>query len=710
MPSVPKRNRRRIATLIRVRQEVHKRFDAVAPVDIGQASKATLFSPEFATKLGGSSLRAVLSSASAHRYPLTHLAARDVSSLPARAELLESAGRYARGEWELFGSTLRLDLTTLDWTRHPVTGARASNAHWTRVPYMTGIGGGDVKQIWELSRHAELVRLAQAYYLTRDQSYAQLAISLMDRWVEQNLPGRGVNWTSSLEVAFRSIAWCWIWVLTSTSPSWDDARLRRFLWSLWHHARHVARFDSVHHSPNTHLTGEALGLLYVGLFFPELDRSREWVELARDILDEELDAQVFADGMHFERATGYHRYTLEFYAHYLTLAHAFSLDARDDLSDRVRQQAAASLLFQRPDGSWPVIGDEDSGTTLRLSTAAAQDQRPIVAVAAALTDTPALLPNGADAQAAAWWLLGDSDWQRLLQMRSTKHAARSSGALPDAGYYVGRDAGENGWYCAVDAGPHGGSRTGHAHTDLGHVEIAHGATRLISDPGCAVYTTDRAARDLARSERVHACLVVDGSPLAVPAGEFSWTQLSPTPTVRFGDGTDIWWCDLSYERGHRRGTIRHRRQIALVHDVAVAICDWISGDAVDGLALHWPLDADPNEVHVSGHTMDLRGHRLSWHGSGALTASLETLTRAPGYGRTRDGRLLRLAASGSLPLSVVTVFADTSITPTARFGADGRLDVSLATGAGAVDLVITPGTAPNRFSTPNAASREGALR
>jgi hypothetical protein len=710
MPSVPKRNRRRIATLIRVRQEVHKRLDAVAPIDPDKASSAKLFTGSFAAGLGQDSLRSVLSSASAGRYPLTHLERRDTASLPARAELLASAERYARGEWELFGSRLRVDLDTLDWTRHPTTGVKASNVHWTRVPYMTGIGGGDVKQIWELSRHAELVRLAQAYYLTRDDAYARTAITLVDRWIDQNPPGRGVNWTSSLEVAFRSIAWCWIWVLTSTSPAWDDVRLRRFLWSLWHHARHVARFDSVHHSPNTHLTGEAIGLLYVGLFFPELNRSREWVELARDILDEELDAQVFADGMHFERATGYHRYTLEFYAHYLALSNAFSLRTRSDLRDRVRQQAVAALLFQRPDGSWPVIGDEDSGNTVRLSTASTQDQQPILAVAAVLTGATNLLPNGNGSHAAAWWLLRDDQWQRLLQMRATRPSARASGVLPDAGYYVGRDAGGTGWYCAVDAGPHGGNQTGHAHTDLGHVEIAHGETRLVSDPGCAVYTTDRAARDLARSERVHACLVLDGEPLAVPGGPFSWTQLSPAPTVHSGDGVDAWWCDLSYERTHRRGSLRHQRQIALVHGIGVAVCDWISGNAPDGLALHWPLDADPNELRVDGISLDVKGHRISWRSSALLSPSFDHLSRAPGYGRTIEGRVLRVAVCGSLPLSVVTVFAEASVVPTVRFGAERRLELSLATARGPVDLGMAPGTAPGRLGTPNAASREGALR
>ena len=39
-------------------------------------------------------------------------------------------------------------------------------------------------------------------------------------------------------------------------------------------ARHVERYLSTYFSPNTHLTGEALGLLYIGTQFPELAGAR----------------------------------------------------------------------------------------------------------------------------------------------------------------------------------------------------------------------------------------------------------------------------------------------------------------------------------------------------------------------------------------------------------------------------------------------------
>jgi len=704
-PSVRKISRRKIATLIRVRQEVHKRLDAAfssRPAGpVASVLDARLVSTAPTAAVGDTALCELLAARAAKRYPLAHLSTRPLESLPGRGELLASAARLARGAWTLFGAELHIDLPSHDWTRHPITGVRAADVHWTRVPYMTGIGGGDVKQIWELSRHAELVRLAQAYHLTTDEAFANAALDLLARWIEQNPVGRGINWTSSLEVAFRAIAWCWIRALTSRASWWDDARLGRFLQSLWHHARHIARFDSVHHSPNTHLTGEALGLLYVGLFFPELNRAAEWTALARAILDEELDVQVLPDGMHFERSTGYHRYTLEFYAHYLLLADAFGVPCSPRLRERVRDQAVASWLLQRPDGSWPVFGDEDSGSTLRLSPADPQDQRSILTVAAALCDDQRWLPNADAPAGAAWWLLEQPQWDRLraMQARGARTMA-PSGELPSAGYYVGRDVGDTtAWYCAVDAGPHGGDRTGHAHTDLGHVEIAHGATRLVADPGCATYTTAPQARDEARAERVHACLVLDGEPMAVPAGPFSWSRLAPTPEVDWAEEHDLWWCELHYDRPHAGGTLTHRRQVVLAHGTAVAVCDWLTGDQARAAALHWPLGIVASRAALSGDALTTAEHRIAWYGSGghgALRASLERLITSPGYGRAMDGQLLRVVCAAPIPATIVTTFADSSVTLSVRLLDGGRVALSLGDGGGGRHWIIGPGSAPVR--------------
>src|SRR5207302_11334993 len=75
-------------------------------------------------------------------------------------------------------------------------------------------------------------------------------------------PKCGVNWASSLELAFRAISWIWGLYFFKTSPSLTEATFWRALKFLYLHGRHIETFLSTYSGSNTHLTGEALGLPY----------------------------------------------------------------------------------------------------------------------------------------------------------------------------------------------------------------------------------------------------------------------------------------------------------------------------------------------------------------------------------------------------------------------------------------------------------------
>jgi hypothetical protein len=698
--------------LIRVRQELDKRFDRLRLPWRRQAGLARVLDKGFLESLPSQNgLRAALSCAAGGRFPANHLTGRAVDLLPARDALLDHVERAASGAWVTFSTPTAVDINSIDWTRHPVNGVRAAPLHWTRLPIMNGIGSGDVKFIWEINRHAALVRLAQGYCLTGEERLVRAMLRLLDQWIEQNPPGRGVNWTSSLEVAFRSIAWCWIWGLTHRSAAWDNERVSRFLVSLWHHARHIERFDSIHHSPNTHLTGEGLALLYVGLVFPELRRAQRWARLGREILETEIDAQTLDDGMHFERAIGYQRYTTEFYLHFLVLADAFGLTVDAVIRQRIHDQFAAVYLLRRPDGTWPVIGDEDGGSTVQLATVEPQDQSSVLALGGAYFDEPDWIAATAEeGRAAGWWLLGEPAWTRLASFSAAGHAAGSpkSGALTAAGYFVGRESsGVDAWWCLVDGGPHGGNFTGHAHTDLGHVEIAHGSSHIVVDPGCPGYTVDLPMRDWTRSERAHACLVIENSPLAESAGPFAWRRLSPTPRYAWSETPEFWWCEIAYEREHRSGQIGHVRQVVLIRGHGVLVADWLTGDPLDTFAIHWPLGENPFPSTPGAH-LDLAAHRITWCADGAiLTAHVERMVRSPGYGRREDGVMLRLHAQQvTLPAIIVTRFAGTK--STANIAAHkGRVTVEAERSTGQpLGVVLAPGVIPATVPRSNAALAE----
>lgn len=633
--------RRTFAPLIRARQELQKRAERVVP---------------FWRLAGDSPLpQPAIDLRPREREPLEPLAA---------APLLEEAERVLRSDWRVFGVEASAFSRTRDWRAHPVSGVKTPLVHWTRLGLGEDQVGGDLKETWELNRHRELLRLAQAWFLTREERFLDSLGGALDAWIADNPPGYGINWCSSLEVALRAVSWCWLHALTADSALWTPGRSRSFAHALWHHGRHIAAYDSVHHSPNTHLTGEALGLIYLGTLYPSWPRARAWRRFGEFILLEELEHQVLADGFHYERAPGYHRYTVEFYLLWLALRAHANLAFPDRVVSAVIRMVESMLVVCRPDGLLPGIGDEDGGLTLPLHHAHPRDPAPTLSLAAELLQRPEWLGQlPPEARALGWWLLPVGP--RMLAGRATAVAPSMVGAsLPAAGYHVGRDEGFDGWWCLVDAGPHGGRQTGHAHTDLGHVEILHGHDPLVTDPGSYCYSGDSARRRWDRSEYAHAMLAVEEAPLAEPGGPFKWLRVAPDPVVRVTRDGGVFHCRLGYRwtaPGH--GIIRHERQVVLWPGKGIMVVDWVDGVGERRVSVGWPLQVPVAAATLEASGLELPGRqvRIRWTGAGfdALTPSLEALEFASTYRTPVSGSVLRLGGRGEDGRVAATWFAAT---------------------------------------------------
>src|SRR5690606_15557532 len=221
------------------------------------------------------------------------------------AEIVATADRIMLGKFDLLGYTGIDWGVSPDWQLDPVSGKRAPMKHCSRVPYLDIQSVGDHKVTWELNRHQWMVTLAQAWCLTGNDVYALRTAELLDLWIENNPPKHGINWASSLELGFRSIAWCHTLKLLEEAAAPDDTLRCRMLESLHLQGEHIERYLSTWFSPNTHLTGEALALLYLGTALPSLPRAARWRELGWEILLNESKRQIRDDGVYFEQTTWY---------------------------------------------------------------------------------------------------------------------------------------------------------------------------------------------------------------------------------------------------------------------------------------------------------------------------------------------------------------------------------------------------------------------
>jgi len=534
------------------------------------------------------------------------------------AQLTRAADEIVAGRFALLGHRVLRIPDPVDWSRDYLRNVRAPAAHWSAIDYLDPAVAGDHKLVWELNRHQFLVTLGQAYALSRREDYAQRAAQLLTSWLDANPPKRGVNWASSLEVAYRAIAWTWALRLMGHSPSFSEALQLRLLKSLEVSGRHLERYLSTWFSPNTHLTGEALGLLYLGTQFPELESAARWRDRGWSILLGQLPRHVRPDGSYFEQTTYYHRYTLDIYLHARVLGAAHGLRDVALVDDAVARLATFLAWTARADGTIPLFGDEDGGQLLFLDGRSNDDVRSPLSVVAALGGDPLLAQVAGPPSDDLAWLLGRVGVAAADRVPA-RGAAETARPFREGGFYVMRD----GWaresaVLTVDCGPLGVDNGGHAHADTLAFDLAIGGCPVFVDAGTLSYTTSPAERDLMRSSLVHNTLSLDGGSSSEPAGAFRWAQMT-TGVLDAWHATPAGALFEGHHDGYRRlqQPARHRRMILAARDGW-----WLLRDVVESDGAH---DASVTFQAAAGLDLSVVGHQLRVSDDGRLVATVHAL-------------------------------------------------------------------------------------
>jgi heparinase II/III-like protein len=584
-------------------------------------------------------------------------------SLPpaAAAETVEAANRLLGKRFDLLGYRDVSFGDPIDWHADPVAGRRAPAVHWTRLDHLDAESVGDHKVIWELNRHQWLVRLAQAYRLTGDERYTRAFLDTVADWIRANPRGVGINWASSLEVSLRLMSWTWALVLFRHSPLLTPAAFRPLVAALRAHAVYVEKYLSYYFSPNTHLTGEALGLFYAGVVFPTLPRAHRWRTLGARILADESVRQVHGDGVYFEQSTCYQRYTVDSYLHFLVLAARAGVTVTPPVRDRVQRMVDVLLALRRPDGSMPVIGDADGGSLLPLGTRAPDDYRALFSTAAAVFHRADYAWAAGGLAPETVWMLGDEGARAFGELRPAPPAGPASRLFAQGGYAVMRASWEDRAHqLIVDAGPLGCPVSGgHGHADLLSVQCAAFGEPYLVDPGMSGYTADPVWREYFRSTAAHSTVSVDGQSQAATAGAFRWQQ-RPAARVQRWTSTDT--ADVidavSDAYGRLADPVTHRRRVLFVKPRYWLIVDDLLGSAehrVDVGFQFAPLRVDGDGSWVRAHGRAGSGLLLRAFATAPLAADVIEGWVAPDYGRRRPAPFLRLSTVVRLPLRVVTV-------------------------------------------------------
>jgi hypothetical protein len=519
-------------------------------------------------------------------------AARFTAVLPAGAlaavppdaakRLVATADRLMDGHAEYFG-VIRDDLVDPDWSHDPKTGRRAPSGYAFDLPYRDEDAVGDIKQIWEPSRHQHLTVLAAAYAVTGNERYAGRVAEHLRSWWAANPPLRGVHWVSGIELGIRLLSWVWArrllhgWPGASALFEGNPVAVHQ----IWHHQRWLAGFGSRGSSANNHVIAEAAGQLAAACAFAWFPDSPRWRATALRSLDTHLRGNTFHSGLNRELATEYHGLVLE-----LGLAAVAEADAAGvpvPATTRLVLLRMSDALAAIVDGRLrpPRQGDADDGHGLVLDGAGTDRWGSLLATGDAVfgrrdwwpappgTDvrTPllaALARRSAPARTRPATRPDHFPDAGMTILRAVLPAASAGGSasavLPAASAGESASAGE--LWCRCDGGPHGFlSIAAHAHADALSVEVRHDGVDILADPGTFCYHGQPGWRRYFRSTLGHNTLELDGRDQSVSGGPFLWTRHASTRVLaaepsEHGVGR---WC--AEHDGYARSV--HRRWVEL---------------------------------------------------------------------------------------------------------------------------------------------------
>jgi hypothetical protein len=567
---------------------------------------------------------------------------------------IDKANDLVKNRFTILDRQLTMD-KDVDWHIDVLSGSSVPLKFWHDVDIWSLGDVSEVRYPWELNRHQDFMTLAKAYWLTRDEIYVRHLLSLWQDWLDHNPVHRGINWISPLEMALRIVSWTWTLYWIRTCPLLDAELYDRIIRFVGMQALFIERFLSKYSSANNHLIGEGLGLLYVGVFFPELLKSGQWRENGKTLLEQELIRQTTAEGWTLEQATGYHRYGLW----YGLLAHFALLRIDDELqeqtTDRLQKMAQALVTLCDDRNCVPDLGDQDGGQAIRLSE---NSENPNTELFWAMAQVVPLELRSVPLQTeseAAWWLSGGNVYKPKINSPGRRRVcwAKAGYAIID----VGHD--EQNQHMVFDAGPLGlGRLAAHGHADALSVWFSVGGQPVLIDSGTWLYLGAKKERDYFRSTMAHNTMVWNGISQSKIAGPFQWGRRTEPRGLEIDDDQDL---SVRAEINEYAGQpVKHKRTVFF--DQCWNIVDDISASGSGEVILlyhfspdgHYTFDgekllAEFDSFMLTFHIKSGQDLQIEWH------KEHEWGRYSPQFGVKQFAPLMLVRSNGEWPLTISTL-------------------------------------------------------
>ena len=575
--------------------------------------------------------------------------------------IINEAKKAFDGIFNLLGSG-EVQLKPISWHTDFKTGFKWPPGTFYRNYRQEGIDSdSDVKVPRELSRCHHLLKLGLAYRFTSDEKYREACLSHIISWINDNPLMYSINWGCTMDVAIRAVNWIWALGLISDSNYLDSKTLEKIKGSLYQHGWFIYRNPEKEQLNNhNHYLADLAGQIHLGLLFGDMEEPNRWLKKGKEELFREIRIQILPSGMSYERSTNYNRLVLELILIPIILLKRNGHEIPSDIWYRLEKNFEFIMYSLKPDGTSPIIGDQDNGRLLPFGVEDINDFCYLLSLGALLFGKPDLKRYG-DGFNVYCSVLGSDGALEKWNKIPDKEIELGSTDFPDTGLYIMRKNNDYLLFNATGMGlyPEIGYG-GHTHSDLLSFELFTLGKTFLLDPGSYVYTADAGQRMLFRSTAMHNTLTIDGLSQNNIRKEILWGfDRDAIPKVIKWETNKDFDIIIATHNGYTR------LQEPAIHERTIifnkADEKWIIKDTITGEGQHiceWffhfdtGIDFDIKENSVETKCEDDKNIILIFDKKPGLILKKEKSFVSKSYGTKEDGYILVALIKGTVPVGL----------------------------------------------------------
>ena len=569
------------------------------------------------------------------------LFSRKYSKLQAEPKRL---GLNLRNEFYTLGTSIPLlgDFKYEDYKKDWFQGfGGKGTSPWPMIPssklnYRERNDIGDARMNWELNKHFQFAMLAKNYYASGDSAFLDELIELFNDWNDKNPFLWGISWVSAIEIAERSMNWCYMYAFLEASlrkefhkdsahhkksknkqkkanknakshsnsastaidasipdnsnscvlkvPSEDAVKIQILLDSIRIGVVNMADYISHHYSQfssaNNHLIVEISAVLHAGILFDY----KPWIELAERILTREIFLQNFSDGINKEQSEYYQTFEMEVLALDLRLLKLNDIEPSKSWDELLKNMSRYISNSIGDHGEIISFGDDDDGRIIDFHGGCNHFKYTLELMGLLLDERYTEL-NLPDISETVLWLFSKED---VIKSQDKSYYRRKASIIrPEGGMTVFRSVSDpaesddkgNGSIpdilIGIDHAPLGyGSIAAHAHSDALSFQMFADGTRIFADPGTYIYHCDTESRNDFRRTNRHNTICINGIDQSEMLGPFLWGRKATCTFEGFKYGDDIDEVMASHD-GYT--PIKHTRKFTFKKKEGILLIeDWLT--------------------------------------------------------------------------------------------------------------------------------------